>query len=825
MTSTASSGRCSPSDGGPYAAYRIVGERRRRRAGSTRCCRSPADGGRPHGLSRSTVRGHRGRAVARRCILDAALEELSAGQAGRDRRLGARARAATCVAGRQAHTPVAGRSRPGRRCAPPSSSSRRAGADAVRRRRAADALRARPPRRRAPLRVPRAHRARRRSCGCTRARRASPAHVAVRRRWTAPRLGGPRVPRAAVQERPRPATPGGADRRPGRRPAGRRRSCRRRPARTCCGSATARPRAPCSAAATRRRGRPALRRPGRAGRLRRRRDRRPGPDARACAVDGVRWDEVPSLYGAGPARGLRRRSGARTAASTVEFGDGVAGRAACRPGAATSPPTYRVGGGTAGEVESGRDRQPARQRPRRQEGRAAPARPTAAPTRTTSAGCAALAPARARAFGRAVSREDLVDLALGYPGVTHAAAWHGAGPPGCACGARGPAPRLPARRHRGPAAAGREPRSPRWRASSTRDATPRCRSACAPASVTAPGCCGADARRRPAPRGRPTVVAAAAAALADPDGPLAPDERALGQPLDRSDVLRRPARRAGRRRRRRRLDVLDGAAGRPPGRSRRATSCSCSLPDADLASEVRGMSRPAVADWLPPALRDAPDDPAGSRACSTRCSRRSIASARCSRPTSTRSGTTSSSRAAPTGRSRTSARCSACRPTPGGRGGVRDRAAPAQGHAGGARGLRRGADRLDGARARGLAGHAVGAAARASAAAARRRRSTCATARASALGTPFERARRSVTPSRPVVARARPPRSCGRGRCGPSTASQARAVGRAAASRCTRSAPRRRSTSPGRAASRTRRRAGAAHRRRARRAGARRPTA
>ena len=87
-----------------------------------------------------------------------------------------------------------------------------------------------------------------------------------------------------------------------------------------------------------------------------------------------------------------------------------------------------------------------------------------------------------------------------------------------------------------------------------------------------------------------------------------------------------------------------------------------------------------------------------------------------------------------------------------------------KGTPGGARGLRRGAHGLDGAGARGLAGHALGAAARAPAAAARRRRSTCATARASAS------ARRSSAPAaasrrRAAGRRARRRRSSGRGRC------------------------------------------------------------
>ena len=59
--------------------------------------------------------------------------------------------------------------------------------------------------------------------------------------------------------------------------------------------------------------------------------------------------------------------------------------------------------------------------------------------RSRSGGRAAaphLAPARARAFGRIVSREDAEDLTLGFPGVSHATAWSGRGPEGCPCGGR-----------------------------------------------------------------------------------------------------------------------------------------------------------------------------------------------------------------------------------------------------------------------------------------------------------------------------------------------------------------------------------------------------
>jgi len=145
-----------------------------------------------------------------------------------------------------------------------------------------------------------------------------------------------------------------------------------------------------------------------------------------------------------------------------------------------------------------------------------------------------LAPTRARAFGRAVSAEDLVDLALGYPGVTHASSWSGLGPPGCACGGSGlhlalirsgtsgPRPPLPA-----------EVDQLSAYLDSVRDATvPLCVCAGIVTTPTLTLVLATDPRRD-----ANAVVAAVTAALVDPSGPIGPEQRILGQPLDRSDVF------------------------------------------------------------------------------------------------------------------------------------------------------------------------------------------------------------------------------------------------------------------------------------------------
>jgi len=248
-------------------------------------------------------------------------------------------------------------------------------------------------------------------------------------------------------------------------------------------------------------------------------------------VAGVRWDEVPSLYGEGGAEVFATRLGP-DGSETVEFGDGVQG-ARLPTGRGNVAASYRVGGGIAGEVASGAiDTLLGSVRGVKKVRGAGPTEGGADQDQESS--LRRLVPTRARAFGRAVSAEDLVDLSLGYPGVTHAATRNGDGPPGCACGGgglhlafirsgtSGPRPPLAA-----------EIDSLAGYLDARRDATvPLC--VCA-GIVTRPQLTAAlavDPRRDPA-----TVAVAVATALADPDGNLGPDQRLLGQPLDRSDIF------------------------------------------------------------------------------------------------------------------------------------------------------------------------------------------------------------------------------------------------------------------------------------------------
>ncbi|HVN62496.1 MAG TPA: baseplate J/gp47 family protein [Gaiellaceae bacterium] len=248
-------------------------------------------------------------------------------------------------------------------------------------------------------------------------------------------------------------------------------------------------------------------------------------------VDGLQWDEVPSLYAAGPADVFAVEREA-TGAETVSFGDGAQG-ARLTTGRGNVTATYRVGGGREGEVDSGaittllgsiRGVKKVRGAGQTEGGA----------DQDAESDLRRLAPTRARAFGRAVSAEDLVDLALGYPGVTHASSWNGQGPPGCACGGSG--------LHLAFVRSGTSgPRAPlpaeidqlSGYLDSVRDATvPLCVCAGVVTTPTLTVVLATDPRRD-----LNAVVAAVTAALVDPDGELGPDRRVLGQPLDRSDVF------------------------------------------------------------------------------------------------------------------------------------------------------------------------------------------------------------------------------------------------------------------------------------------------
>jgi predicted phage baseplate assembly protein len=248
-------------------------------------------------------------------------------------------------------------------------------------------------------------------------------------------------------------------------------------------------------------------------------------------IDGVRWDEAPSLYAAGPAQVFTVRLG-EDGSVVDDFGDGVQG-ARLPTGRNNVTAVYRVGGGAVGEVPAGAISSLLGSV--RGVKKVVGAGPTSGGAdQDDERRLRSLVPGRARAFARAVSIEDLADLALAFPGVTHSASWVGAGPPGCACGgtgihlaflrASGDGPRAPL---------GPEVQSLAAYLDGRRDVSvPICVCAGTATPLTIAATLAVDPRRAPA-----DVVTAAREALLDPDGPLAPLERELGQPLDRSDVL------------------------------------------------------------------------------------------------------------------------------------------------------------------------------------------------------------------------------------------------------------------------------------------------
>jgi hypothetical protein len=256
-------------------------------------------------------------------------------------------------------------------------------------------------------------------------------------------------------------------------------------------------------------------------------------DSLVLSVGGVRWDEVASLYGRTASDLVYATRLAADGRLVLMFGDGVTG---ARPlGNVTA--SWRTGGGLAGEL------------------------PAAEITNLTSAvngvrkitGVGALsgaadqedplrmrraAAARIRALDRAVALPDLADLALTVPGTSHSVSWRGAGPPGCACGGSGihvAVLRLAASGAGAPAV--RAPSDTELQAlggylDARRDTTVViCVCAAVPSPVEVGALVAIDPRRDPV-----AVLAAVQAALLDPDGPLAPLPRDLGEPLDASDV-------------------------------------------------------------------------------------------------------------------------------------------------------------------------------------------------------------------------------------------------------------------------------------------------
>ena len=245
-------------------------------------------------------------------------------------------------------------------------------------------------------------------------------------------------------------------------------------------------------------------------------------------LDGRRWTERPTLFAAGPVDGYETRLGP-DGEVVVRFGDGEHG-AIPPSGTANLVATYRIGGGTDGEVGSGEiDTLLGSIRGVRS---VAGAGPTAgASDQPSEAALRREAPTRARALDRVVSIGDLADLALAYPGVSHATAWIGASPTGTTTGTHVAVLRTGSSGVR--AALPPELSSLSTYLDARRDVA-------LPLSVVTGHVIAVSLSVDVVTRDDliPADVAAAVlAALTDPGGVLAAEQRALGQALDRSDVV------------------------------------------------------------------------------------------------------------------------------------------------------------------------------------------------------------------------------------------------------------------------------------------------
>lgn len=248
------------------------------------------------------------------------------------------------------------------------------------------------------------------------------------------------------------------------------------------------------------------------------------------AVDGERFDEVPTLYGRGADEPVYATRLAADGRLVVTFGDGVNGMLP----RGDIEGRWRTGGGLEGELDGAEINVLA--------GsvigvtKIAGVGPiTGAADQEDPVRMRRAAGARIRALDRAVAIGDLADLALTVPGTSHSVAWHGSGPPGCACAGSGVHVaflRMSANTVRSPADT--ELHSVSGFLDSRRDTTvPLCVCAAIPSPVTVSGALVIDPRRQPA-----AVCTAVQTALLDTAGPLAPLSRDLGVPMDASDVVK-----------------------------------------------------------------------------------------------------------------------------------------------------------------------------------------------------------------------------------------------------------------------------------------------
>jgi hypothetical protein len=252
-------------------------------------------------------------------------------------------------------------------------------------------------------------------------------------------------------------------------------------------------------------------------------------DSLIVRVAGVRFDEVPTLYGRGLSEPVYSTKIAADGTLVLGFGDGEHG--AQPRGDVTA--LWRVGGGLGGEVDG----------PLIDTllGSVRGVRKIAGVGATTGAAdqedqlrMRRAAAARIRALDRAVSLGDLSDLALTVPGTSHSAAWRGAGPPGCPCGGIGlhlAFLRTTDTSARAPLAA--ELLSMAGYLDARRDTSVGlCVCAGVSSALPVTATIATDPRRE-----LPAVTAAVTAALADRTGPLAAAPREMSVPLDDSDVV------------------------------------------------------------------------------------------------------------------------------------------------------------------------------------------------------------------------------------------------------------------------------------------------